>query len=81
MGEKKKRKRLASPLRRKVHLRGREWTWDASSGTHVAILNPERTRKWDVPIEEIGTYAHDFGTVATPGEVKAYIENHLDKDG
>lgn len=77
---KKKPKRLASPLKRKVHVGGKVWTYMWAGWGTVCILNPSRTRKWDVPYDkESGIRGHDddYEARLTPGWVKAFIEEHL----
>lgn len=62
-----KTKRLAAPLKRKIHVNGMEWTYTWARGEQrrrfvgfssevttlgkVCILNPSRTKKWVVPYD------------------------------
>lgn len=83
----RKRKRLASPLQRKVHIDGKEWTY--SPGHTTFILNPARDNKisvrqidffpgltWDTleRAEDKG-YAHQFAV--TPSVIKEWIETKM----
>lgn len=58
----KKKKRLATPLPRKLHIDGKVWTYrpgTCSSWTSTVVLNPERTKKWRIPI---GALHPDYDT-------------------
>jgi len=52
----KKKKRLATPLPRKLHIDGKVWTYKpgtCNSWSSTVVLNPERTKKWRIPIREL----------------------------
>ena len=52
----KKKKRLATPLPRRLHIDGKVWTYKpgtCSSWSSTVVLNPERTKKWLIPIREL----------------------------
>lgn len=52
----KKKKRLAAPLPRKLHIDGKVWTYKpgtCNSWSKTVVLNPERTKKWLVPIQDL----------------------------
>lgn len=83
----RKKKRLASPLRRKVHIDGDEWTY--TPGNTTFILNPARDTKWsvrqidffpgatwdDIERAEDKGYSRQFAVM--PSLVKEWIETKL----
>jgi hypothetical protein len=76
-----KPKRLATPLKRKVHVNGKVWTYMWAGWGKVCILNPSRTRKWDVTYNEtsaINGYDDDAHEARlTPSWVKEFIVENL----
>jgi len=77
----KKPKRLAAPLKRKVHVNGKVWTYMWAGWGKVCILNPSRTKKWDVTYNEtsaINGYDDDAHEARlTPSWVKEFIVENL----
>ena len=55
----KNKKKILSPYKRKIHISNEEWTYDiikskmGSSG-YLKVCNPDRTRKYNLLIPELG---------------------------
>ena len=77
--EKKKKKRHSRPLKRQVHIDGKEWRWEYDGG--IKILSPEN-KYWHIGVcefkgvEEILEDDFEFFQI-TPSEIKEYIQRNL----
>ena len=81
--KKKKKERHSVPLKRKIHINGKEWRWEYDPYL-IKILSPENKYYAFYDKEVTGVENKedlDKPYVITPGIVKDFIINKILKDG
>ena len=74
-----KKKKLATPLPKKIHIDGEVWTYKPGSvGKKTVVLNPERTQKWLVDIRD---FYPDYDEYYDPYEDEDVLELEETADG
>ena len=74
-----KKKRLATPLPRKLHIEGETWTYKPGSvSKKTVVMNPQRTKKW---VADISDLYPDFDEFYDPHEDEDALDLEENKNG
>jgi len=83
-------KKILSTYKRKIHIDGKEWTYQINNGSYngfVKVCSPDRTQKWNLKIARVGhnycdccweCYCEEpYWNAMTPYHVKRLIEKRI----
>ena len=75
-------KKILSPYKRKVHIDEQEWTYRIVSSyalekDQVKVCSPDRTKKWNLDVGNLGNDDYRDINAMTPSHVKRLIEKRI----